>query len=55
VQALQAQHEQALAGQTAAIRTQAQSEAETQRLAAQTRGEGKLSQAVETILRAVLP
>lgn len=55
LQSMQAEFEQVLARQSAEIRGQAQTEAQSEVHAAQTRSEGKLAQAVETILRAVLP
>ena len=55
MQAMTAEHEQALDAEVQAIRTQAGTEAGAQAQATRTRAEGKLQQAVETIMRAVLP
>ncbi len=55
VQAMTAEHEQALETEVQGIRSQAQSQAATQAQSTRDRAEGKLQQAVETIMRAVLP
>ena len=55
MQAMTASHEQALEQEVQAIRTQAQAQAGTQAEATRERASGKLQQAIETIMRAVLP
>ena len=53
--AMTAAHEQAVEVEVQGIRSQAQTEAGTLAQATRDRAEGKLQQAVETIMRAVLP
>ncbi len=53
--AMTAAHEQAVEAEVQGIRSQAQTEAGTLAQATRDRAEGKLQQAVETIMRAVLP
>ncbi len=55
MQAMTAEHEQALGAEVEQIRAQAQAQATTQAEATRERAAGKLQQAVETIMRAVLP
>jgi len=50
-----AAHELEVDGEVQAIRSQAQTQASTQAQATRDRAEGKLQQAIETIMRAVLP
>ena len=53
--AMTAEHEQALDAEVQQIRSQAASQAGTQAQATRERAEGKLTAAIETIMRAVLP
>lgn len=55
MQVMTTEHEGALETEVQGIRSQAQSQAATQAQATRERAEGKLQQAVETIMRAVLP
>ncbi|PTA68782.1 V-type ATPase subunit subunit G family protein [Deinococcus arcticus] len=55
VKAMQAEHEQALAGEVQQIREQAATSAQAQAQDTRARAEAKLGQAVDTIMRAVLP
>ena len=55
LQVMTAEHEQALETEVQGIRGQAQTEAASQAQSTRDRAEGKLQQAVETIMRAVLP
>lgn len=55
VQQLQVQHDQALAGETQRIRDEARAQAEAQAQATREKASGRVQQAAEQILRAVLP
>lgn len=55
VKAMQADHEQKLSAEMAQIREVARTQAQAQAQATRERATGKLGQAVETIMRAVLP
>ena len=53
--AMTAEHERALEAEVQQIRSQAAGHAQTQAQATRERAEGKLTTAIETIMRAVLP
>ncbi|WP_264371035.1 V-type ATPase subunit subunit G family protein [Deinococcus gobiensis] len=55
VQAMQAAHEQALTAETSRIRDEARAQAEAESLSTRQKASGRVQQAAEHILRAVLP
>ena len=55
VQQLQAQHDESLAGETQRIRDEAKVQAQAQAAETRNRATGRVQQAAEQILRAVLP